>query len=69
MIIIMVVKLTTVNMLFNMEDSFTPMLSKITRSITTPNAKKSGYCDKNGTRMGIADDRVSLITFPINASK
>lgn len=69
MIIKMVIKFITVNILFKIDDSFTPTLSNIMRSITTVNAKKSGYSDKNETLIGIKECNVSLITFPIKASK
>lgn len=69
MIIKMVIKFITVNILFKIDDSFTPTLSNIIRSITTVNAKKSGYSDKNETLIGIIECNVSLITFPIKASK
>lgn len=69
MIIKMVIKFITVNILFKIDDSFTPILSNIIRSITTVNAKKSGYSDKNETLIGITECNVLLITFPIKASK
>lgn len=68
MTIIIVIKFTVVNILFRIEDSFTPAHSSIINSIIIPKAKKSGYSDRNEMFMGMKERKASLMTFPVSAS-
>ena len=51
----MVIKLIVVKTLFNIDDSFTPILRNRVSTMIMAKAKKSGYCDKKDTFIGIAD--------------
>jgi len=66
--IIIVIKLITVNILFNIDDSFTPMDNNITSSMTIVKAKKSGYSDKKEISIGIIERIALPMAFPISAS-
>lgn len=65
--IAIVVKFTTVNTLFKIDDSLTPTHNRAISSITIPKAKKSGYSDKKGTSIGIRERVVLPMTFPVSA--
>lgn len=68
MTIVIVNKFIMVNTLFKIDDSFTPMHSSTTNSITIPKAKKSGYSDRKEMFIGMKERRASPMTFPISAS-
>lgn len=68
MTIVIVTKFITVNTLFKIDDSLTPMHNSSTSNMTIPKAKKSGYSDKKEISIGIIDRMALLMVFPINAS-
>lgn len=68
MTMVIVIKFTTVNTLFKMDDSFTPTHSSSISNMTIAKAKKSGYSDRKEMSMGMKERRALPMTFPINAS-
>jgi len=66
--ITIVIKFITVNILFRIVDSLTPMHNNNTSSITIAKAKKSGYSDKKEISIGITERIALPMAFPISAS-